>query len=311
MSRSRNHDDDTRNHLSLDLDVKRVRPIINQYESNRDTSHQSDDIVPSLGLHMLQTGGSRNGSASDQARQAAVSRSKNQQADDYVDRKGNIREEPSQEENFARIETYEDVKPQHSRKFAKGFIIIILLSLQGTLIYSVYCNRLSDNTKRPNHLSLDRHKKNGYSSMSHIITSISALFSAKQPLPLVQLQKRLLLGQSLLKELNDPLGAHAACSSVAKSVIRHFDRDAFASSSLVSSVMSVLAFLNDQENRLLADALLCMGDAQLVPSSSSGVSALSSVSNVGTKQSELLHATDALEAAVSICFSLCHCYKEC
>jgi hypothetical protein len=252
---------------------------------------------------MLQTGGGRNGTASDQARQAAGSRSQNQPADDYVDRKENIRGASSQDEYHAHIETYEDVKPQPSRKFAKGFIIVILLSLHGTLIYSVYSNMPSDDTKKSNHLSWERQLRNGLSSMPRIIASIAASFSTKQPFPLAHLQKRLLLGQSLLNELNDPIGAHAACSSVANAVIRHFDIDAFASSSLSSSVMSVLAFMNDQEHRLLAKALLCMGDAQLVSSPISGASALS-VSNADAKNIELMHAKDALEAAVSMCFRL-------
>ena len=62
--------------------------------------------------------------------------------------------------------------------------------------------------------------------------------------------------------------------------------------------MTVVAFLEGGEDRLLAEALLCGGDAKLALFSFGGRST-AGWSDIGVNKSELLRAKDSLEAAVS------------
>lgn len=301
-SRNDNNDDSTRNHLSLDLDVKRVRPIINQYESNR--RNEQDEIVPSLGLHMLQSGGGRgnNGGNSGsvvESAQAQGRSSQKQPSGDYSafhstseadeNRKVNVEEEKFRGETFVNhVGAFTDDKPRTSRKIAKGVLLFFL----GVFIYLVY-DQVSHTTKEANLIILQEQIGNGMTIITTLYEYIRTFFNTKKPFPLVQLQRRLNLGRSLLNELNDPIGAHVACSSVTNVIIHHFGGNAnTASSSFLST------YLDDAESRLFADALLCMGEAKLALFSRSGTSSMS-LSNAEVTLSELLHGRDALEAAVS------------
>jgi hypothetical protein len=268
--------------------VKRVRPIINQYESNR--RNEQDEIVPSLGLHMLQSGGGRgnNGGNSGsvvESAQAQGRSSQKQPSGDYSafhstseadeDRKVNVEEEKFRGETFVNhVGAFTDDKPRTSRKIAKGVLLFFL----GVFIYLV-CDQVSHTTKEANLIILQEQIGNGMTIITTLYEYIRTFFNTKKPFPLVQLQRRLNLGQSLLNELNV--------------IIHHFGGNAnTASSSYLST------YLDDAESRLFADALLCMGEAKLALFSRSGTSSMS-LSNAEVTLSELLHARDALEAAVS------------
>jgi hypothetical protein len=339
--RSRNHgsgdDDDNnayaisypaRNQLSLDLDVKRVRPILEKYElirpnvtSSKETkiSPPAEEIVPSLGLHMLQTG-SQPGNESSFEHQATIQSSvsrptQKQPSGDYVQSKSSsetvdIKEERTnrslqlEEESEEQTQTNSRIgKAKASNKIVKGPIIFVLLLLQLLLIYSVYTNSSSDRAEViwPIQTPLVGEALKIFASLGQYVVSsfLSVVNSQKKSFPLDQLQKRLQLGQSLLSELNDPLGAHVACSSVTSVVIHNFHDKGNVVGSLTSSIFSRLPFLNDDENRLLADALLCMGEAKLALLQPSKVSSLA-LRNVKAKKIELMHAKEAYEASVSI-----------
>eukprot|EP00804_Cyclotella_cryptica_P007995 CCRYP_016007-RC/>CCRYP_016007-RC protein AED:0.07 eAED:0.07 QI:85/1/1/1/1/1/4/164/1225 len=323
-----------RNQLYLDLDVKRVRPIIEQYELTRPTvksskgnqiSPPAEEIVPSLGLHMLQTGSQpgNNGTVEPQAPISGnVSRpTQKQPTGDYiqsmsssetVDKKeeckgGSLR---LAEQSKDKTETIPTIgKATTSNKVAKCLIILILLTLQLLLIYSVYINSSSDHAEGKSHktspLLFGEHLQM-ISSLGQYATSFfaSVVDTQKKSFPLDQLKKRLHLGQSLINELNDPLGAHVACSSVTSVVIHHFHekgkgQSAYHNDSLSSSIFSCLPFLNEEESRLLADALLCMGEAKLALLQPSNISSLA-LRKAEAKKVELVGAKEAFEASISV-----------
>lgn len=343
---SRNHgsgdDDDSnayaisypaRNQLSLDLDVKRVRPIIEKYESTRPNltssketkiSPPAEAIVPSLGLHMLQTvsPSGNEGFYEHQATiQCNVSRpTQKQPSGDYVQSESSsenvgIKEGRTnqslqlEEESEEQTQTNSRIgKANASNKIVKGLIIFVLLLLQLLLVYSMYTHSSSDRAEVIWHIQspLVGEAIKVFASLGQYVVSslASVVDSQKKSFPLDHLEKRLHLGQSLLSELNDPAGAHAACSSVTSVVIHHFHDngnilDANDIGSLTSFIFSRLPYLNDEENRLLADALLCIGEAKLALLQPSKASPLT-LRNVEAKKMEIIHAKEAFEASVSI-----------
>lgn len=326
-----NEDDDNdgnvtqpaRSQLSLDLDVKRVRPIIQQYESGRgklstgSAMPASHNIVPSLGLHMLQTGGSpSNNGAAVEARKQGVSRPTQKQLQDscyaapkpsaenkITDMKEEIGTLLAPPLEKSEISTKKGETPASS-KAAKTLIVLLLLLLQLLLIYSVYINSLSEKSTVSSSIKVQL--KNGMAilaSCQHALASVASLITKKRLLPFEQLQKRLGLGRSLLSKMNDPLGAYVACSSVTGAVIHHHQKGSITTitdcGGLKSSVLSCLAYLGEDENRLLADALLCMGEAKLALFSPAAVSSLI-LGNLEARKAELLNAKEALESSVSI-----------
>lgn len=302
-------DEDVRNQLSLDLDVKRVVPNIHRGNNSND----QDEIVPSLGLHMLQTGG--NGGNDNSGTKTSSQKRESPALSSSDGEKNKNDGEEYLGDIYDDTVTGQDVKPQPPRRRIKTFVVIVLLLLQGILVYSLYTNAPSislsydrvPQTQRPpdydftkeagstTSVSLGIELRNGLALIKKKLSSLAASFTTKTDLPLNQLQKRLLLGQSLLNELNDPLGAHAACSSVANAIVDYCGEDTRTALSLS------FASLTEVENRLYADSLLCIGNSKLALFSPTALS-------IQDRMAQLNDAKDALEAAVSasnstLCFN--------
>ena len=284
------------NHLSLDLDVKRIVPSLNDRNGNQrrsdDHRRNSDDvIVPSLGLHMLQTG-----SGTVKSRQSGGGMNVSNSISPEVDRKGDVRGD----EDVYLGDVYDDssnrAQGDKKKPQSRTRSLFLLLLFVAVLIVSA-STILSEDTNSTNNvkLSLDETLQHGYTLLRKAISFFLTKFNTNKPLPLTQLQKRLQLGQSLLH--NDPLGAFVTCSSVSNAILRHYENN-IVSDSISSSVMTVVAFLEGGEDRLLAEALLCGGDAKLALFSFGGRST-AGWSDIGVNKSELLRAKDSLEAAVS------------
>ena len=283
--------DDT---LSLNRILPPTKP--HEYEGNS----PSEEIAPSLGLHLLQTQSSRLHVTPRQI-QPSVERFAPSTVSRVHKKEGEGASILSMEYSNEKMDAFAKKETSHSSKTGvKSFIVILLLLLQGFFVYSVYINKVSENKAEANGMAIVVDQlKHGWTVCVNLWTFIATSIIPKQPLPLMQLQKRLQLGQSLLNERNDPLGAHVACASVTNVVIHHYGENtsAIRQEQLSSSILSVIAFLNEDENRLLAHSLLCMGDAKLALVSPSSASAMS-WSGVETKHVELVHANDVLEAAV-------------
>ena len=118
-----------------------------------------------------------------------------------------------------------------------------------------------------------------------------------------QFEKRLVIGQNLLRKYNDASGSVAACERTLYSVLDstkeggsgYYTQQESLSSSSISSFMTSLKV---DESILVVQALLCVGEARLALHSSP-------LGSDEMRGAQLIQAKDIYEAAVSICMKYC------
>ena len=135
------------------------------------------------------------------------------------------------------------------------------------------------------------------------LPELSLLNKRIEPIPIEQFEKRVEVGQSLLRKYDDASGSTAACGNVVRAILdnRHRVTREDNARDLVHWISSTMAELNEDENRVLLKALICMGEAKLALFSSP-------FGSLDIRNAHLMDAKDSFEAGVSN-FS-CHPYVQ-
>ena len=130
------------------------------------------------------------------------------------------------------------------------------------------------------------------------LSSTSSIFSYTKKLPLDQFEKRGEVGNNLLRSYGDATGSEASCQSVLNAITSDSSRgrkDKNKVGSLHSQVTSLMSVLTASENRVLSQALLCVGEAQLAMFSDSSFG-----SSTVVKKRQLKKAKESFEASIAI-----------
>ena len=130
------------------------------------------------------------------------------------------------------------------------------------------------------------------------LSSTSSIFSYTKKLPLDQFEKRVEVGNNLLRSYGDATGSEASCQSVLNAITSDSSRgrkDKNKVGSLHSQVTSLMSVLTASENRVLSQALLCVGEAQLAMFSDSSFG-----SSTVVKKRQLKKAKESFEASIAI-----------
>ncbi|KAL9191210.1 hypothetical protein ACHAXT_000916 [Thalassiosira profunda] len=112
-----------------------------------------------------------------------------------------------------------------------------------------------------------------------------------EPLPMEQLQERITTGRTLLREYDDAAGSSRACEGAVRAMID--GRGSKPDTKELLSLASSASVSSAAERNLLAEALVCMGEAQLASSSSPASSA-------AMKGVHLAEAQESFEAAATV-----------
>ena len=129
-----------------------------------------------------------------------------------------------------------------------------------------------------------------------LLPSISFDSTTKRHFPVDQFEQRIELGVNLLRKYNDASGSEATCESVLQAIIIDKEKkNNRQQDNLLYLVSSSTSTLNINENRILSQTLLCLGEARLSMYSDSSFSSSKLI-----KRGQLMKAKDSYEAATAV-----------
>ena len=180
---------------------------------------------------------------------------------------------------------------------SKIVFISALLFLWLSLMHSVILNNPTFERFAPSADGIAAAKLKVYSFVqewSKHLPELSLLYKRIEPIPIEQFEKRVEVGQSLLRKYDDASGSTAACGNVVRAILdnRHRVTREDNARDLVHWISSTMAVLNEDENRVLLKALICMGEAKLALFSSP-------FGSLDIRNAHLMDAKDSFEAGVS------------
>lgn len=210
----------------------------------------------------------------------------------------------------------------------KAIVIATLLFMECSLIFSVVKNATRDENSTDSAPTVSSGKIAEETNIISYIQKLSEKFISRlsgfgsqrlfDSTSLSQFQRRLELGQNLIRKFDDPSGSEAACAGVAQAMIQKTSGEfrkvdsSHEKDSLMSSLSSSMPLFNEEESRILSDAYLCIGEARLSLFSSSFSSALGLKIN-DAKKEKLMYAKEGFEASVRkiIVFFVLHFFSNC
>jgi len=128
-----------------------------------------------------------------------------------------------------------------------------------------------------------------------LLPSISFDSTTKRHFPMDQFEQRIELGVNLLRKYNDASGSEATCESVLQAIIIDKEKKNNLQQDNLLYLVSSTSTLNINENRILSQTLLCLGEARLSMYSDSSFSSSKLI-----KRGQLMKAKDSYEAATAV-----------
>jgi len=129
-----------------------------------------------------------------------------------------------------------------------------------------------------------------------LLPSISFDSTTKRHFPMDQFEQRIELGVNLLRKYNDASGSETTCQSVLQAIIIDKEKkNGRQQDNLLYQVSSSMSTLNSNENKILLQSLLCLGEARLAMYSDSSFSSSKIV-----KRGQLMKAKERYDAATAV-----------